>query len=348
MTMVFEQMDLYGHEQIVFGRDDSVGLKCIIAIHDTTLGPALGGTRFWNYESEEAALYDVLRLSRGMTYKNAACGLANGGGKAVIWGDPKKLKSREFWHAYGRIVDGLNGNFITAEDVNTNTQDIEHIHEVTNCITGTEEIGGNPSPYTARGTWRGMKAGAKVKFGTDSLRNRVIMIQGLGNVGYGVAELAHSEGAILKVYDINEEAVKRAVKELGAVSIPAEEVISTECDIFAPCALGAVLNTKNVHDLKCKLVCGCANNVLVDAETGEELQKLGILYAPDYIVNAGGVLNCGAEISAEGYNKERVIELVDRIYDTTLEIFEIAEKDGVTTYEAAERFAEAIIAKGKK
>lgn len=348
MKSIFEQMEGYGHEQVVFGRNDEVGLKCIIAVHDTTLGPALGGTRFWNYETEEDALYDVLRLSRGMTYKNAACGLKNGGGKAVIWGDPKKLKSREFWHAYGEIVNRLNGSFITAEDVNTNTQDMEYIHETTKYITGTAEIGGNPSPFTARGTWMAMKAGAKSKFGSDSLKDKVIMIQGLGNVGYGLAELAKNEGAVLKVYDINEESVKKAVKELGAVSIPANEVITTDCDIFAPCALGAILNTKNIHDMKCKVVCGCANNVLVDAETGETLPKLGILYVPDYIANSGGVINCGAELDPKGYNKEEVLRLVDGIYDTTLQIIATAEKENITTYDAAERFSEDIIAKGRK
>lgn len=348
MKTIFERMENQGHEQVVFGRNDEVGLKCIIGIHDTTLGPALGGTRFWNYDKEEDALYDVLRLSRGMTYKNAACGLPNGGGKAVIWGDPQKLKSREFWHAYGEIINRLNGRFITAEDVNTNTQDISYIHEVTQYITGTEEIGGNPSPFTSRGVWRAMKAGAKSKFGTDCLKGKVIMIQGLGNVGYGLAKLVHDEGAVLKVFDINEKAVQKAVKELGATAVAKDGVVATACDIFAPCALGAVLNTDNVKDLKCKLVCGGANNVLVDEATGEALSKLGILYIPDYIANAGGVLNCGLELNPDGYDREKVIELVDGIYDSTLKIIDIAEKDKVTTYAAAEKFAERIISEGKK
>lgn len=348
MKSIFEQMDCYGHEKIVFGRDDEVGLKCIIAIHDTTLGPALGGTRFWNYETEKDALYDVLRLSKGMTYKNAACGLKNGGGKAVIWGDPNKLKSRDFWHAYGKVVNGLKGEYITAEDVNTNTQDMEYIHEVTNCITGTKEIGGNPSPYTSRGVWRAMKAGAKTKFGSDSLNGKVVMVQGLGNVGYELSRLIKNEGATLKIYDINEETVKKAVNEFNAIIVPKDEVLTTECDIFAPCALGAVLNTENVHGMKCNLVCGAANNVLVDAATGEELSKLNILYIPDYIANAGGVLNCGAELNPEGYNKEKVIELVDKIYDTTLKIIDISKKENITTYNAAEKYANNIIEQRKK
>lgn len=340
---IFNEMDSYDHEQIVFGRDEKTGLKCIIAVHNTNLGPALGGTRMWDYKSEEDALYDVLRLSRGMSLKNAAGGLKNGGGKAVIIGDPKKLKSPEFFRAYGRIVNSLGGKYYTAEDVNTTTDDIKAIHEVTEYVTGTPEIGGNPSPFTARGVYKGMKAGAKVQFGTDSLKDKVCVVMGLGSVGYRVAEHIHEEGGILKVYDIKQENIDKAVKELGATYVSEEELLTTDCDIFVPCALGAVLNKDNVRSLKCKLVAGAANNVLVDAETGKVLQELGILYLPDYIINAGGVINCGAEIDGSVYNADEVTKKCDAIYDTTLKIIELAQKKGITTYEAADEYAMDII-----
>jgi leucine dehydrogenase len=341
-------MDDYGHERIVFVRDDKVGLKAIIAVHDTTLGSALGGTRFWNYASEEDALYDVLRLSRGMTLKNAGANLKLGGGKAVILGDPKKLKSREFFHSYGTAVNELGGRYYTAEDVNTTTADMVMIHEVTKFVTGTPEISGDPSPFTARGTYMGMKAGAKAKFGDDSLKGKVVAMQGLGSVGYRVAEFLHGEGAKLKVFDINKEAVEKAVKQFGATAVSAGDVLTTDCDIFAPCALGAVLNTSNVKSLKAKVICGCANNVLVDAATGDALEGLGILYCPDYIVNAGGVINCGAEITEPVYSVDAVTKMVDGIYDATLNIFDLAKKKGISTYAAADEYAMGIVLKNRK
>lgn len=340
---IFNQMDNYGHEQLIFGRDEATGLKAIIAIHDTTLGPALGGTRFWNYESEEDALYDVRRLSKGMSLKNAAAGLKLGGGKAVIIGDPKKLKSREFFNAYGRIVNSLNGKYYTAEDVNINTTDVAHMKETTPYVTGTKEISGNPSPFTALGVYRGMKAGAQTLFQSDSLKDKVIAVQGLGSVGYSLCEHLHGEGAILKVFDINPETVEKAVSQLGATAVSAEEILTTECDIFAPCALGAILNVDNVKDLKCKMVCGAANNVLTDAETGRALEELDILYLPDYIVNAGGVINCAEEVTECTYDAEAVTAKVNKIYDTTLEVLALAKNKGISTYEAAELYAMNII-----
>lgn len=340
---IFSQMQNYGHEQLVFGRDEATGLKTIIAIHDTTLGPAAGGTRFWNYATEDDALYDVLRLSKGMSLKNAAAGLNLGGGKAVIIGDPKKLKSPEFFHAYGRIVDSLNGKYYTAEDVNINTADVAHINEATKFVTGTKEISGNPSPFTALGVYRGMKAGAKTRFGTDSLKGMAVAVQGLGSVGYSLCEYLHSEGATLKVFDINAAAVEKAVTELGATAASAEEILKVECDIFAPCALGAVLNVNNVKDLQCKIICGAANNVLTDAATGNELEALGILYLPDYVVNAGGIINCGEEITEPAYDAEAVTAKVNLIYDTTLKVLALAQSKGVSTYDAAEMYAMNII-----
>ncbi len=346
--IVFEEMDSYGHEMIVFARDEKVGLKTIIAVHNTVLGPAGGGTRFWDYKTEDDAMYDVLRLSRGMSLKNAGANLKLGGGKAVIIGDPKKLKSREFFHAYGKVINTLSGKYYTAEDVNTNTQDIAWVHEVTNYVMGTPEISGNPSPFTSRGTYKGMKAGAKATFGSDSLAGKTVALQGLGSVGYGVARLVHEEGAKLKVFDINKEAVERAVKEFGAQPVSADEILTTDCDILSPCALGAVFNVDNIKKLKCKMICGCANNVLVDAATGDGLKDLGILYCPDYIVNAGGIINCEAEVVNPVYSADEVNKKVDQIYQTTLNIIEMAQKKNISTAAAADEYAMGIIQKGRK
>lgn len=345
---VLNKMASYGHEQLVYGQDEKTGLRTIIAIHDTALGPAVGGTRFWNYASEEDALYDVLRLSRGMSLKNAAAGLKLGGGKAVIIGDPAVLKSPEFFYAYGRIVHSLGGKYYTAEDVNINTDDIGHVNTITPYVTGTKAISGNPSPFTARGVYRGMKAGAKVKFGTDSLQDMTIVVQGLGSVGYALCELVHEEGAKLKVYDINPASVEKAVTKLGAKALGADEILTAECDIFAPCALGAVLHTDNVGNLRCKMVCGAANNVLVDAAAGDALEALGILYLPDYVVNAGGIINCGAEVTDATYDVAKITQKVDQIYDTTLKIIQLAKDKGVSTYDAADLYAMDIIQQGRK
>lgn len=342
---LFEQMQAYGHEQLVFGRDEATGLKAIIAVHNTVLGPAVGGTRLWNYEREDDALYDVLRLSRGMSLKNAAAGLKLGGGKAVLIGDPKKVKSREYFHAYGRIVDSLGGKYYTAEDVNISTADVEMIHEVTPYVTGTPAISGNPSPFTARGVYRGMQAGAKVKFGTDSLRGLTVAVQGIGSVGAVLCELLHRDGAILKVFDINAAAVDAVVGAYGASSVGKDEILTTPCDVFAPCALGAVLNTENVKRLRCKMVCGAANNVLVDAQTGSELEALDILYLPDYVVNAGGIINCGEEITSPAFDAGIINEKVDKIYDTTLKILALAREKSISTYDAADQYAMDIIRK---
>ncbi len=340
---LLKQMEEYGHQQIVFVRDEKTGLKAIIAVHDTTLGPAIGGTRFWNYANEGEALYDVLRLSRGMTLKNAAAGLPHGGGKAVIIGDAKKLKSQEFFHAYGRIINSLGGIYYTAEDVNISATDIGYVNEVTKYVTGTPAISGNPSPFTARGVFLGIKAGAKVKFGSESLAGKTVAVQGLGSVGYALCGHLHNDGAQLKVYDINESAVDKAVQEFGAVAVTADEILSVECDIFAPCALGAVLNADNVANLKCELIGGAANNVLVDADTGDRLRELDILYLPDYIINAGGVINAAEEVSGQAYDAKKADAKVDKIFDTTLKIIELARARNLSTYDAAEQYAMNIV-----
>jgi len=336
-------MKEYGHENIMFVQDGKLGLSAIIAIHSTVLGPALGGTRFWAYASEDEALFDVLRLSRGMTLKNAAAGLALGGGKAVIIGDPAKLKSREFFHAYGRFVDSLGGIYYTAEDVNVGASDVAQINEVTNYVTGTPAVSGNPSPFTARGVFMGMKAGAGTVFGSDSLKGKTVAVQGLGSVGYSLCGHLSGEGALLKVHDINPSAVDKAVKDFGAVAVPDGEILTAECDIFSPCAMGAVLNTVNAGKLKCKLVAGAANNVLLDAATGDALDKMGVLYLPDYIINAGGVINCGMEITDGCYDVAIVNSRVDRIYDTTLKIISLAKDKRISTSRAADEYAGDVI-----
>jgi leucine dehydrogenase len=325
-----------------------LGLKAIIAIHSTVLGPALGGTRFWNYASEDEALFDVLRLSRGMSLKNAAAGLKHGGGKAVIIGDPKRLKSKEFFYAYGKFVDTLGGKYYTAEDVNICALDVAQINVATRFVTGTPEVSGNPSPFTARGVYMGMKAGASVKFGSGSLKGKTVAVQGLGSVGYMLCKHLQNEGANLKVYDINPVAVEKVVTELGATAVLADEILTTDCDILAPCALGAVLNRDNVKSLKCQLVAGAANNVLMDALTGDVLNDMDILYLPDYIINAGGVINCGMEITDGTYNVDIINAKVDKIYETTLKIIALAKEKQISTYQAADQYAENIIKTHKK
>ncbi len=332
---IIKKMSEYGHEQIVFVRDETVNLRAIIAVHSTVLGPALGGTRFWDYATEDDALFDVLRLSKGMTLKNAAAGLKLGGGKAVIIGDPKKLKTKELLLAYGEFINSLGGRFYTAEDVNINASDMAVLSETTNYVTGTPAVSGNPSPFTARGIYLAMKAGASVKFGSDSLRGKTVVVQGLGSVGYALCEHLYREGAALKVYDLNPAVVEKAVRELNATAIPAEELLTTACDIFAPCAMGAVLNTGNVKSLQCGIVAGAANNVLLDAATGDALEQKGVLYLPDYIINAGGVINCGMEIVEGIYDADTVSAKVAGIYETTLKIIALAKEKRIGTYQAA-------------
>jgi len=341
---IFEEINKYGHEQIVFVRDEKVGLNAIIAVHSTVLGPALGGTRFFDYATEDDALFDVLRLSRGMTLKNAAAGLKLGGGKAVIIGDPQKLKSRELFHVYGKFIESLGGRYYTAEDVNVNATDVSQINETTKYVTGTPAISGNPSPFTARGIYMGMKAGASVKFGSDSLKDKIVVVQGLGSVGYRLCERLYNDGAKLIVYDkFNPAAMEKAQKEFDATVVANDELLTADCDIFAPCAMGAVLNTENVGSLKCKLIAGAANNVLMDAATGDALENLDILYLPDYIINAGGVISCGMEITDEVYDVDVVNAKVDKIYDTTIKIINLAKEKRISTYRAADEYAENVV-----
>ncbi len=342
---LFKHMEKYDYEQLVFCQDEKSGLKAIIAIHDTTLGPALGGTRMWTYESEDAAIEDALRLARGMTYKNAAAGLNLGGGKTVIIGDPRKDKNEEMFRAFGRYIQGLNGRYITAEDVGTTVQDMDLIHEETDYVTGISPAfgsSGNPSPVTAYGVYRGIKAAAKQAFGDDSLEGRTIAVQGVGNVAYNLCRHLHEEGASLIVTDINKEAVQRAVEEFDAKAVDPNEIYAVDCDIFAPCALGAVINDDTIPQLKAKVIAGAANNQLKETRHGDLINEMGIYYAPDYVINAGGVINVADELY--GYNRERAMKRVEQIYNNVERVFEIAKRDRVPSYVAADRMAEERIA----
>lgn len=340
MVEIFGYMQKYDYEQVVLCHDAASGLKAIIAIHDTTLGPALGGCRMWTYASENEAIEDALRLARGMTYKNAAAGLNLGGAKTVVIGDPKKDKSEALFRALGRYIESLGGRYITAEDVGTNVQDMEYIRMETKYVAGLGEGSGDPSPFTALGVFQGIKAACREVFGNDDVAGRKVAIQGVGNVGFNLAKFLKKAGAELIVTDIFEENVKRAVNELGAKAVKPDEIIGADCDVFAPCALGAIINDDTINKLKCKIVAGSANNQLKEERHGDILQQKGILYVPDYIINAGGVINVAAELEPGGYIKEKATRKVEALYDAVLEVIEIAKKENIPTYKAADRLAE--------
>lgn len=338
---ILEAMKQYDYEQLVFCQDESSGLKAIIAIHDTTLGPALGGIRMWSYATEEEAIVDALRLARGMTYKNAVSGLNLGGGKTVIIGDARTDKSEAMFRALGRYVEGLNGRYITAEDVGTTEEDMNNIFMETSYVTGVSPAfgsSGNPSPVTAFGVYQGMKAVTKIAYGSDSLEGKKIAIQGVGNVAYHLCKYLHEEGAKLIVTDIYEPNVERAVRDFGATSVHPDEIYDVDCDIFSPCALGAIINDETIDRLRCKIIAGSANNQLKEDRHGDLLEQKGIYYAPDYVINAGGVINVADELY--GYNRERAMTKVKGIYDTIEKVFEIAKRDGIPSYQAADRLAE--------
>lgn len=338
---IFDYMAKYDYEQLLMCYDSTSGLRAVICIHDTTLGPALGGTRMWPYTSEDDAILDALRLARGMTYKAAAAGLNLGGGKAVIIGDSRHGKSEELFRAFGRYVQTLNGRYITAEDVGTSVQDMDWIHVETKFVTGVSTAygaSGDPSPFTARGVWRGMKAAAKEAFGSDSLAGKRVAVQGLGHVGYYLCGYLHGEGAELIVTDLNADNVKNVVEEFGAKAVAPEDIYGVEADIFAPCALGAVINDYTLPQFKFKVIAGAANNVLQEERHGEELHARSIVYAPDYVINAGGLINVADELA--GYNYERALNKVETIYDNISKVFAIAKRDNIPSNRAADRMAE--------
>jgi leucine dehydrogenase len=347
---LFQQMTGMGHERVLFCSSPEVGLQAIIAVHSTVLGPGLGGTRMFPYKSTDEALTDVLRLSRGMTYKAAAAGLNLGGGKAVIVGDPKKDKSEALFRAFGRFVDSLGGAYITAEDVGTSMPDMDIVHHETRWVTGVspaEGGGGDPSPVTAFGTLQGMKAAALRRFGSDSLTGRTVAIQGLGSVGFHLAQyLINDEGAKVFGADVDSDAIARAAA-LGVEIVPADQILEVACDVFAPCALGATLNERSIPKLRCQIVAGAANNQLAEEDRdGRAIHEAGILYCPDYVINAGGLINVYNELTT--YNRERALHQARGIYTNMMRVFEIAEAESIPTYRAADRLAEERIARMSK
>ncbi len=337
---------LRGHEQVVFGEDAASGLRCIIAIHSTALGPALGGTRMYPYASEQDALVDVLRLSRGMSYKAACAGLDLGGGKGVIIGDPATDKSEALLRAYGRFVETLGGRYITACDVGTSPADLAIVGRETRWATGAEEVfggSGDSGKMTAYGVYLGMKATARKQFGSDDLSGRHIAVQGLGKVGRRLAGHLMKDGAKLTVADVNEEATG-ALENAGATVVSPDEILFVDADILSPNALGNVLNSDTISKLQVQAVCGGANNQLGKDGDAQLLADAGILYAPDYVVNSGGLINVSDELEPGGYSPERCLKRANQIDDTLMEIFELGTREGINTEVAAERVAEARMA----
>ena len=335
---LFDTVAEMGHEQLVLCQDSASGYRGIVAIHSTVLGPALGGTRFWSYATDEEAIVDALRLARGMTYKNAVAGLNLGGGKSVIIGDNKTAFREMIFRAHGRFVESLGGRYITAEDVGTSTADMDYVHMETDYVSGLAGRSGDPSPVTAHGVFRAIQASAKERWGTDDLSTRTVSLQGCGHVGYYLSKELHEAGAKLVVTDIDAERVKRVVNEFGARGVGADEIYGTTADIFAPCALGAIVNDKTIPQLKVEIVAGAANNQLLEERHGDELERRNILYAPDYVANAGGVINVYSELA--GWTSARSFRKADEIYETVRKVFEIAKEEKVPTYLAADRLAE--------
>jgi len=334
---VIGNMQTMGHEQVVFCNDSETGLKAIIAIHDTTLGPALGGTRMWKYTNEADALHDVLRLSRGMTYKAAISGLKLGGGKAVIIGDSTIDKTEALMKKFGEYVNSLGGRYITAEDVGMSTKDMKYVREMTKYVTGIPESmggSGDPSPVTAYGVYWGMKAATKFKWGSDSLKEKSILVQGVGHVGENLVRYASEEGAKVFITDINEDKLIQVSEKFGSEIVLGESIYDMDIDIYAPCALGSTLNTNTINRLNCGVIAGAANNQLEDEKLhGEMIKQKGIVYAPDFLINAGGLINVYSEIN--GYDREKSLSKTKKIYDTTLEILSKAEIEDITTHNAA-------------
>lgn len=343
--MIFETIANTGHEEVVFCHNKDAGLKAIIAIHNTVLGPSLGGLRMWPYKSEQDAVNDVLRLSRGMTYKNAVAGLNLGGGKAVIIGDPSKDKSEALFRAFGRFVNSLNGRYITAEDVGIDVNDMEYVFRETEYVTGVHQVhggSGDPSPFTAFGTLQGLMAALQAKHGNEDVGKYSYAVQGCGHVGSEFIKLLREQGAKVFITDINKDLVQRYVDELGCEAVELDEIYDVDADVYSPCALGGTVNEQTIDRIKAKIICGAANNQLATDAIGDELARRGVLYAPDYAVNAGGVMNVSLEI--DGYNRERAMRMMRTIYYNVGRIFEISQRDGIPTYKAADRVAEERIA----
>jgi len=344
---VFDRIGVDDYEQVVFCHDRASGLRAIIAVHSTRLGPALGGTRFYPYDSEAAGLEDVLRLARGMTYKAAVAGLDLGGGKAVIFGDPSTDKTEAVLRAYARYVDAMGGRYITAEDVGTTQPDMDMVRRETRFVTGvSKELGGSgdPSAATAYGVLWAMKAAARRLWGQTSLEGRHVAVAGVGKVGGNLVGRLMEEQARVTVADVTPAAVDRAVDQFDVAVAPVDKIHAVDCDIFSPCAMGGALDSRTIPELGCAAVVGSANNQLADASSAGMLAEAGVLYAPDFVVNAGGLINIAEELAPGGYHQDRAYAAVRRIFDTTASVLSQAEADGISTAEAADRVAERRIA----
>ncbi|MGZ3755216.1 MAG: Glu/Leu/Phe/Val dehydrogenase dimerization domain-containing protein [Mucilaginibacter sp.] len=339
---IFNKLELFGHKKAVFCSDPDSGLKAIIAIHDTTLGPAFGGTRMWPYKTENDALQDVLRLSKSMTYKASISGLNLGGGYAVIIGDSHRDKTEALMRKFGRFIKNLNGEFITAEDVGTNPRDMEYIRMETNHVTGVpESIGGSgdPSPVSALGVFMGIKACVKETFGNDTLTGKSVIVQGIGHVGEKLVKLLREENAKVYISDINEEHAGQVSKKYGAEVVSNNNIFDIDADIYSPCALGATVNTYTINKLKCSIIAGSANNQLEDETLhGQMLLEKGIIFAPDYVINAGGIINCYSELM--GFSKKRSLQLTENIYEATRTILKLSKSESISTVQAANKIAE--------
>ncbi|MEM7707729.1 MAG: Glu/Leu/Phe/Val dehydrogenase dimerization domain-containing protein [Pseudomonadota bacterium] len=339
--MLFETLAHSGHEEVVYCHNPDAGLRAIIAIHNTTLGPALGGLRMWPYPTEQEALDDVLRLSRTMTFKAAVAGLNLGGGKCVILGDPASDKSEALFRSLGRFIESLNGRYITAEDVGIDVSDMEYVFQETDNVVGVHQVhggSGDPSPFTAYGTIQGIRASLQHQFGNENLADYSFAVQGAGHVGFELVRQLRAQEAKVFVTDIQASSVARCVEELGAEAVALDDIYDVDADVFCPSALGGVVNAETIPRFRFKIICGSANNQLADDESGNELNRRGILFAPDYAVNAGGLMNVSIEF--EGYNRERAKRMMRTIYDNVGTIFEIARRDGIPTWLAANRLAE--------
>jgi leucine dehydrogenase len=337
----FQAMAAYAHEQLVLCHEPSCGYFGIIAIHDTTLGPALGGTRFWKYASTDDAITDALRLARGMSYKSAVAGLNLGGGKSVILGDNKRADREALFRAHGRFVESLKGRYITAEDVGTSPADMEYVRMETQHVAGLHGRSGDPSPVTAYGVYVGLKASAKVRWGSDSLAGKKLLVQGCGNVARSLCELLHQEGAKLVITDIDADKVKRVVQATGAEAVAPDAIYDVPADIYSPNALGATVNDDTLKRLKVEIIAGGANNQLAEERHGDELERRGLLYAPDYVINGGGVINVYGELM--GWDLDRAKRKAAQIYDTLLNIFALAKSQKIPSYRAADQVAESRI-----
>ncbi|VAX33668.1 Branched-chain amino acid dehydrogenase [deaminating] [hydrothermal vent metagenome] len=341
MTNIFEQIQVEGHEQVLICSDPASGLRALIAIHNTTLGPALGGCRMWPYDSFDDALSDVLRLSRAMSYKAAVSDLPLGGGKSVIWGDADKEKTPALLEAFAKQVESLAGRYIVAEDVGITVDDIETMRCITPHVAGhalAHGGSGDPSPATAHGVFSGMRACLEEVYGDASFKGKRVAIQGLGKVGSALAKLLHEAGATLYVSDMDPERVAHAIRDYGADPIHGHEVYRVDCDVFSPCALGGIINERSIESLSCKIIAGAANNQLKTLDVADELKNRNILYAPDYVLNAGGLINIAQEL--KGYGQEQAYEKISKIYDRMKGVFILAKKESISTAAAAERLAE--------